>query len=72
VEQNLLREVQLEEIRQAVAALPGNQRAVVLMHKYEELSYSQVARVLACSQAAVKSLLFRAYETLRIRLAHLV
>ena len=48
----------------------GQQRAAVLMHKYEELDYAQIARVLECSESAVKSLLFRAYETLRARLAH--
>ena len=46
------------------------QRAAVLMHKYEEMEYSQIARALDCSESAVKSLLFRAYETLRARLAH--
>ena len=61
----------LEEVRQAVAALPEKQRAAVLMHKYEEMEYSQIANVLECSESAVKSLLFRAYETLRARLAHL-
>jgi RNA polymerase sigma-70 factor (ECF subfamily) len=71
VEQQLLREVRLEEVRRAVAALPEKQRAAVLMHKYEEMEYSQIAKVLGSSESAVKSLLFRAYETLRARLAHL-
>jgi RNA polymerase sigma-70 factor (ECF subfamily) len=35
------------------------------------MEYSQIAQVLECSESAVKSLLFRAYETLRARLAHL-
>src|ERR1022692_951298 len=51
--------------------LQEKQRAAVLMHKYEEMEYSQIARVLSCSESAVKSLLFRAYETLRARLAHM-
>ncbi len=71
VEQELLGEVTREEIRRAVAALPEKQRAAVLMHKYEEMEYSQIAKVLGCSDSAVKSLLFRAYETLRARLAHM-
>jgi RNA polymerase sigma-70 factor (ECF subfamily) len=54
-----------------VAALPEKQRAAVLMHKYEEMEYTQIAKVLGCSDSAVKSLLFRAYETLRARLAHM-
>jgi RNA polymerase sigma-70 factor (ECF subfamily) len=71
VEQSLVYEARLEEIRRAIAALPEKQRAAVLMHKYEEMEYSQIAKVLSCSESAVKSLLFRAYETLRARLAHM-
>src|SRR6266852_538451 len=71
VEQTMLYEVKVEEVRRAVAALPDKQRAAVLMHKYEEMEYSQIAKVLSCSESAVKSLLFRAYETLRARLAHM-
>jgi RNA polymerase sigma-70 factor (ECF subfamily) len=71
VEDAMVREVRLEEIRGAIAQLPEKQRAAVLMHKYEELEYSEIAGALGCSESAVKSLLFRAYETLRARLAHL-
>jgi len=71
VEQELLYDVKREEIRRAVAGLPEKQRAAVLMHKYEEMEYTQIAKVLGCSESAVKSLLFRAYETLRARLAHM-
>jgi RNA polymerase sigma-70 factor (ECF subfamily) len=70
VEQRMVRQSRLEEIRQAIESLPAKQRAAVLMHKYEELEYSQIARILDCSESAVKSLLFRAYETLRSKLAH--
>ncbi len=70
VEQDLLREARLREIRSAIETLPAKQRAAVLMHKYEELDYSQIARSLGCSESAVKSLLFRAYETLRNKLSH--
>jgi RNA polymerase sigma-70 factor, ECF subfamily len=71
VEQKMVHEARMEEIRRAVALLPEKQRAAVLMHKYEEMEYSQIARVLNCSESAVKSLLFRAYESLRARLAHM-
>jgi RNA polymerase sigma-70 factor (ECF subfamily) len=67
----MLHQSRLEEIRRAVATLPEKQRAAVLMHKYEEMEYSQIAKVLNCSESAIKSLLFRAYETLRARLAHM-
>jgi RNA polymerase sigma-70 factor (ECF subfamily) len=71
VEQRMLQQARLDEIRRAVAMLPEKQRAAVLMHKYEEMEYSQIAKVLNCSESAIKSLLFRAYETLRARLAHM-
>lgn len=70
-EQALVYQVKLQEVRRAIAALPEKQRAAVLMHKYQEMEYSQIAGVLSCSESAVKSLLFRAYETLRARLAHM-
>src|SRR5215470_17370302 len=72
VEQSMVRQVKFEEIRKAIAALPEKQRSAVLRHKYQEMEYSQIAKTLECSESAVKSLLFRAYETLRSRLAHLV
>ena len=70
-EQRMVADSRLEEVRRAIGKLPDKQRAAVLMHKYRELEYSQIARTLECSEGAVKSLLFRAYETLRNRLAHL-
>ena len=63
VEQRLLSEARLAEVRQAIDQLPTKQRAAVLMHKYEELEYTQIAQILECSESAVKSLLFRAYES---------
>jgi len=71
VEQSMVRESKFEEIRRAIQSLPDKQRAAVLMHKYEEMEYTQIAAVLECSESAVKSLLFRAYESLRARLAHM-
>jgi len=71
VEDYMVYEARLDEVRKAVAMLPQKQRAAVLMHKYEEMEYSQIAKVLNCSESAVKSLLFRAYEALRSRLAHM-
>ena len=72
VEQRMVYQARLQEVRDAIATLPEKQRAAVLMHKYEEMEYSQIANVLECSESAVKSLLFRAYETLRARLAYMV
>ena len=67
-EERMLAEVRLQTVREAISSLPEKQRAAVLMHKYEELDYQQIAEALDCSVAAVKSLLFRSYETLRGRL----
>jgi RNA polymerase sigma-70 factor, ECF subfamily len=69
-DQQLLAEHRAREIREAIDALPPKQLAAVLMHKYEGMDYVQIAEVLDCSIPALKSLLFRAYETLRRRLAH--
>ncbi len=71
VEQELVYQAKLREVRQAIESLPSKQRAAVMLHKYEELEYAQIANVLRCSESAVKSLLFRAYESLRTRLAHM-
>ena len=59
-------------IRRAILHLPEKQRAAVLMHKYHEMDYDQIADVLECSQSALKSLLFRAYDALRVELAPMV
>lgn len=67
----MVRNARLEEVREAISALPEKQRAAVMMHKYDNLGYAQIAGALGCSESALKSLLFRAYETLRARLLHL-
>ena len=72
IEQHLVEESRKKMIRHAIEKLPEKQRAAVLLHKYQELDYSEIAKVLRCSESALKSLLFRAYETLRVELAPLV
>src|SRR6202163_2007769 len=47
VEQEMLFEVKLREVRKAIEVLPEKQRAAVMMHKYQELEYAQIARALA-------------------------
>jgi RNA polymerase sigma-70 factor (ECF subfamily) len=68
VEQQILRRERLAAIRRHVEALPERQRLAVIMHKYQNMDYRQIAGVLHLSESATKSLLFRAYETLRERL----
>jgi RNA polymerase sigma-70 factor, ECF subfamily len=72
IDQKMIERDRTELIRKAVWALPEKQRAAVLLHKYEEMDYAEIAKVLECSESALKSLLFRAYETLRVQLAPLV
>ena len=72
VEQFLVARSRSEMILRAIDALPEKQRAAVLLHKYQELDYDEIARILECSESALKSLLFRAYETLRTALAPLL
>lgn len=64
-EQSILRRERLAAIRRQVEALPERQRMAVIMHKYQNLDYKQIAAVLKLSESATKSLLFRAYESLR-------
>ena len=72
VEQELVEEERKKMIRHAIEKLPEKQRAAVLLHKYQELDYAEIAKILSCSESALKSLLFRAYEALRVELAPLV
>lgn len=71
-EQDLLREERMQAIRKYVMALPERQRAAVLMHKYEGMDYKQIGDVLKLSESATKSLLFRAYQSLREKLKDFV
>ena len=64
----LLRTERMNAIREHVMELPERQRMAVLMHKYEEMDYKQIGEVLKLSESATKSLLFRAYQTLREKL----
>jgi RNA polymerase sigma-70 factor (ECF subfamily) len=72
VEQQILRRERLAAIKKQVMALPEKQRAAVLMHKYQNMDYREIAAVLKLSESATKSLLFRAYEALRERLKEFV
>src|ERR1700752_1812662 len=72
VEQSLVARSRSAFIMKAIHSLPEKQRAAGLLPKYQELDYDEIARVLDCSESALKSLLFRAYEALRVELAPLV
>ena len=72
VEEQMLKRERLAAIRSKVNALPERQRMAVIMHKYQQMDYRQIADVLKLSESATKSLLFRAYETLREQLKEFV
>jgi RNA polymerase sigma-70 factor (ECF subfamily) len=71
-EEQLLKRERLAAIRSKVNALPERQRLAVMMHKYQQMDYRQIAAVMKLSESATKSLLFRAYETLREQLKEFV
>jgi RNA polymerase sigma-70 factor (ECF subfamily) len=72
IDEHMMERDRSEFIRRAITTLPEKQRVAVLLHKYEEMDYGEIAGILDCSESALKSLLFRAYETLRVELAPLV
>jgi RNA polymerase sigma-70 factor, ECF subfamily len=72
VEERMLRDERMAAIRKHVLALPERQRMAVLMHKYQGMDYRQIGEVLKLSESATKSLLFRAYQTLREKLKDFV
>ena len=72
VEQKLMRDERMAAIRKHVMALPERQQMAVLMHKYQGMDYRQIGEVLKLSESATKSLLFRAYQTLRDKLKDFV
>jgi RNA polymerase sigma-70 factor (ECF subfamily) len=71
-EQQMVRRERMLAIRGKVEALPEQQRLAVIMHKYQQMDYKRIADVLKKSESATKSLLFRAYETLREQLKEFI
>ena len=72
VETKLVTNERMAAIRSHVMALPERQRMAVLMHKYQGMDYREIGNVLKLSESATKSLLFRAYQTLRDKLKDFV
>jgi len=65
---SILQEEMLRKIDEAIIALPEQQRLAIVLRRYDEFSYEQIAEILKTSVPATKSLLFRARETLRVAL----
>jgi RNA polymerase sigma-70 factor (ECF subfamily) len=68
----LLQRSRDERVRQALDALPEAQRTVIHLHRYEGLTFAEIASVLGTTEGAVKLRAFRGYERLRATLADLV
>jgi RNA polymerase sigma factor (sigma-70 family) len=66
--ENMLQREMLRKIDEAIRALPEQQRLAIVLRRYDEFSYEQIAEILKTSVPATKSLLFRARETLRVAL----
>lgn len=62
----VLLETELEQaIDDAIAGLPEMQRMALVLRRYEEMPYEEIAKVLETSVAATKSIIFRARNELR-------
>jgi RNA polymerase sigma-70 factor (ECF subfamily) len=65
----LLAKERSHQITKALQSLPENQRMAVILKRYDDLSYEEIARILNCSVSAVESLLVRGKRTLQEKLA---
>jgi RNA polymerase sigma-70 factor (ECF subfamily) len=63
--ERLLQDEMMRVVNDAILALPEQQRLAMILRRYDEFSYEEIAEVLKTSVSATKSLLFRARETLR-------
>jgi RNA polymerase sigma-70 factor (ECF subfamily) len=66
---SLLEDELKRAIEEAILQLPESQRMALVLRRYEQLSYEEIAEVLDLSVPAVKSVLFRARTELRSRLS---
>ena len=54
-----------ERVRAALACLPEEQRAAVILKEYQQLEYREIGQVLGCSEAAARARTYRARVALR-------
>lgn len=67
-EQQLLRNEREVLVRQAINSLPEKQRSALILREYEQLDYNEIATILDLTVSSVKSLLFRARQSIRAEL----
>ena len=61
-----------ELLHRAIDSLPENQRKAIILNKYEDLSYKEVADIMNISLGAVESLIFRAKTNLEKKLKPII
>jgi RNA polymerase sigma-70 factor (ECF subfamily) len=64
----LLTRERSRRISEALQSLPANQRIALVLKRYDDLSYEEIARIMGCSVSAVESLLVRAKKSLQKKL----
>jgi RNA polymerase sigma-70 factor (ECF subfamily) len=64
----LLEKERTRQISEALQSLPDNQRMALVLKRYDDLSYQEIAQVIGCSVSAVESLLVRAKRNLQEKL----
>jgi len=64
----LLANERSRQITDALQSLPSNQRMALVLKRYDDLSYNEIAQILDCSVSAVESLIVRAKKTLQEKL----
>jgi RNA polymerase sigma-70 factor (ECF subfamily) len=67
-EEILLAEERSRQISHALQNLPENQRMALILKRYDNLSYGEIAKIMECSVSAVESLLVRAKRNLKEKL----
>lgn len=68
-DEDILRKEKANAVKAAIDDLPESQRVAVLLRRYEQFSYQEIAQTMSVSVKAVKSLLSRAKESLKMKLA---
>lgn len=64
VEQQMIHQEQLAQLRTAIGHLKDEQRTALVLYTFEDFSYNQIAEVMQCSLSKVESLIFRAKKNL--------
>ncbi len=62
------REERSRQVSEALQGLPENQRMALILKRYDNLSYDEIAKIMECSVSAVESLLVRAKRNLQEKL----